>query len=67
MKHQCTHSGEKAQKVDTESKLLTAPILKTDFQSQCKYRFIKECYIFHQLIMKKYNLTHHIRTYTDQI
>ena len=29
-------------------------------------RFIKECYLFHQLIMKKYNLTHHIHDYTDE-
>ena len=60
--HQCVHTEEKPQKAATESKLLTAPILKTDFQSQHNNRFIRECYIFHQLIMKKYNLTHHIHT-----
>ena len=54
------------QKVGTESKLLTSPILKTVFQSQCNYRFIRDCYIFQHLILKKYNLTHHIHTHTGE-
>ena len=45
---------------------MPTPILKTDFQTYHNNRFIKECYLFHQLIMKKYNLTHHIHDYTDE-
>ena len=67
MKRQCTHTEEKPQKDDTKSKhIMPTPILKTDFQTHHNNRFIRECYLFHQLIMKKYNLTHHIHDYTDE-
>ena len=59
--HQRTNTEENAQKVDTKDKhLMSTPTLKTDFQTYVNKRFIKECYLFHQLIMKKYNLTLHI-------
>ena len=65
--HQRTNTEENAQKVDTKDKhLMSTPTLKTDFQTYVNKRFIKECYLFHQLIMKKYNLTHHIHDYTDE-
>ena len=67
VKHQRTHTEENVQKVDTKGKhLMSTPTLKTDFQTYVNKRFIKECYLFHQLIMKKYNLTHHIHDYTDE-
>ena len=67
VKHLRTHTEENTQKVDTKGKhLMSTPTLKTDFQTYVNKRFIKECYLFHQLIMKKYNLTHHIHDYTDE-
>ena len=67
VKRQCADTEEKPQKVDTKSNhLMPIPLLKPDFQTYHNNRFIKECYLFHQLIMKKYNLTRHIHTYTDE-
>ena len=65
--HQRTNTEENAQKVDTKDKhLMSTPTLKTDFQTYVNKRFIKECYLFHQLIMKKYNLMPYICTYTGE-